>query len=259
MYKLKDTLVVCVLFIGVAAMYTGFSTVNQRIDEAVYGFEDIANNLQDQYLALEARADIQARTLGGMMDRIRRHRNCLEELYKEFDLSVLDSCGIITDGHGHGSCVAIGEDLVLTAGHCLGHEGSWIEIGGRKYEIVEEWKSDRFDVGFVRVKSRLSFVELGLMPQILDAVYVVGAPSNSAFVNTVSKGVVTKLGLNWYKHKNALVVDAANYFGNSGGPIFDEDGKVIGILVAGPDRTDSIGVCVPVCQIRSALRTYLSK
>ena len=252
MYKLRDTLVICVLFIGVAAMYTGFSTVNQRIDI-------LASDSQYQYSETQTRLDIQARTLGDMMDRIRKHRSCLEELYKEFDLSVLDSCGVITDGTGHGSCVAIGPDLILTAGHCLGHEGSWIEIGGRKYEIVEEWKSDRFDVGFVRVSGKLSFVELGLMPQILDAVYVVGAPSNSAFVNTVSKGVVTKLGLNWYKHKNALVVDAANYFGNSGGPIFDKSGKVIGILVAGPDRTDSIGVCVPVCQIRSALRTYLSK
>lgn len=281
MYKLRDSLVVCVLFVSVCAMYAGLSRVNQRIDI-------VAGDLQYQYSDLQTRLDTQAKTLNHLRNGITTNQNTLDdvfflletatshrtilrnfihsnklnirELTQQFDLSVLDACGIITDGYGHGSCVAIGEDLVLTAGHCLKHEGLWVEINGRKFDILEQWQSEKYDVGFVRIDGKVSFVELGLMPEVLEEIYVVGAPASPDFVTNISKGVVTKIGLDWWEYENAVVTDAAGWYGNSGGPVFSKDGKIVAILVAGPEsELDNVNVCVPVCQIRSALRTYLSR
>ena len=253
MRGLGKTLVVVVLFLSVVASYRQFRAFDYKINV-------IECSAQEQYQEVVSRLDIQARTIGGITNVSSANSATIAELQKKFDLSVLESCGIIANRYGHGSCVAIGTDLVLTARHCLGHEGSWVEISGRKFDILEQWRSEKYDVGFVRIKGKVPFVELGLTPALLEEVYAVGAPASPDFVTNISKGIVTKIKLDWAEYLSAFVIDATGWYGNSGGPIFNEDGEVAGILVAGPGgEMDNVNVCVPVCQIRSALRTYLSK
>ena len=233
-------------------MYNSFKSVDQRID-------GVSGDLQYQCSMLYERIDAQARTLGRIMNDTRKHKACLEELYAAFDLSVLDACGIITNGFGHGSCVAIGEDLILTAGHCLGYEGSWIEINGRRYEIVEEWKSEKYDVGFVRVRGKVPFVKLGLTPELLDVVYLVGSPYDQALRNSITKGIVSALGRDIHIWDCLIQVDAEGAPGSSGCMLSNIEGDVLGICVAGPNPGGGVTLCVPVWQIRSTLRTYLSR
>lgn len=252
MYRLKGTLIVCVLFVSVFAMYTGFNRVNQRIDV-------IAGDSQLQYLDLETRIDVQVRTLGRMTDKIRRHRTCLEELYKEFDLNVLDACGIITDGFGHGSCVAIDEDLILTAGHCLDHGELWVEINERKFDILEQWTSEKYDIGFVRIDGKVPFVRLATSFGLLDEVYLIGAPYDTKLRNSITKGIVSAFGRNMYGRECLIQVDAEGAPGSSGCPLLNIDGEIIGICVAGPNPGGGVTLCIPVWQVRSALRTYLSR
>jgi hypothetical protein len=175
---------------------------------------------------------------------------------KELDLSVLNSIGIITDGRGHGSCVAIGPNLILTAAHCLEYENLWVEIGGKIYMIVDTYTNKEYDVGLVRIRGQLPYLELGEMPELLDKIYVVGAPENIVFENNISQGVVTNLGISWDIWTNVFMIDATAWWGNSGGPVLNIDGKVIGILVGGPPYADSIGLCESVDHIIGAVTEF---
>ena len=175
-------------------------------------------------------------------------------------LSVLNSCGIITDGEGWGSCVAIESDLLLTAAHCLKHDGVWVESAGKRYEIVEQWTNDNYDIGFVRVAGTLPVVKLGPMPRVLDEVYIVGTPRGVEFLNLITSGVVCKLDLQ-YADSNVnwtgdFVCDAMAWRGNSGGPVLNEQGQIVGIYVGLFTDVDNFSVCVPVSQIRIALGEY---
>jgi len=173
-----------------------------------------------------------------------------------FNVDVLNACGVITNGRGHGSCVAIGPDLVLTAGHCIGYPGSVVRVGGVDYEILDEWQSVDYDVGLVKIKGELPFLDLGDMPDLLDEVYLVGSPYDIGFVNGITKGIVSALGRDIYSRKGLIQTDAEAAPGSSGCPLFDVDSKIIGICVAGPEPGGGVSLCVPVIHIKAALKEY---
>lgn len=173
-----------------------------------------------------------------------------------FTPSVLDSCGIITNDYSYGSCVAINPDLLLIAGHCTGIDGAWVEVQGVRYEIVEEWASDTYDVGLIHIDGVLACVELGDMPELLDTVYLVGSPYNPNLVNTVTKGIMSHLDRDEWDWENLIQTDAECAFGSSGGPLFDMTGRIVGICVSGFAPGGGVTLCVPVTDIRLALEEY---
>jgi len=173
-----------------------------------------------------------------------------------FPLKVLNSCGIITDGYGHGSCVAIGPNLILTAGHCLNQEEIWIEINGIKYEVLETWKSEDYDVGFVIIDGEVPYLQLGQMPELLDDIYLIGSPYDISFINTITKGIVSSFNRNVYDRIDLIQVDAEAAPGSSGCPLFNLDGMIIGICVAGPNPGGGVTLCVSVNHILEVLEEY---
>lgn len=179
---------------------------------------------------------------------------------KKLDLSVLDSCGIITDGRGHGSCVAIRHNLILTAGHVIDHPGSWVEIDGVKYEIKSEWHSSEYDVGFVVVDGNFPCLPLGDDPKVQDKIYLVGSPFDPSFMNKLSSGIVCKTDVEFTQSNidwtGDFICDALAGGGNSGGPVLDVDGNIVGIYVGNWGYAENFCVCVPTFQIKKALSEY---
>ena len=188
----------------------------------------------------------------GLLD----HKDRIDDLTKVFDLSVLDSCGIITDGQRWGSCVAIGPSLILTAGHCEWDTEHWIEIKSVRYKIIAEWASEFHDVRFIKVEGIIPFAELGQIPKLLDTVYFVGSPYDPAFATSITKGIVSKLNVTWYNWKKVIQVDAEGAPGSSGCPLFDVNGLVLGICVGGPVPGGGVTLCESVDSIRLALEEY---
>lgn len=183
---------------------------------------------------------------------------CQEEkpAVEKFPLSVLKSCGVITDGIGHGSVVAVAPNILLTAGHCIGMPGCWVEINGVKYEILDEWVDDEYDVGFVRIDGEVPPVIMGPTPEILDEVYLVGSPYDRDFINTITKGIVSALDRDYYDWVDVIQTDSEGAPGSSGGPLFNERGGLIGICVAGPNPGGGVTLCEPVDHIRQAFNRF---
>ena len=175
-----------------------------------------------------------------------------------FNLSVLDSCGIITNGQGHGSCVAVRPNIMLTAGHCIDIDGTWIEVNGRQYKILKQWKDEQYDVGFVMIDGELPFVELaGRNPVLLDEVFLVGSPYDTLLERTITKGIISHLKRDIYDHIGLIQTDAEGAPGSSGCPLFCVQGRIVGICVAGPQPGGGVTLCVPVEQIKEALNRFV--
>jgi S1-C subfamily serine protease len=94
-------------------------------------------------------------------------------------------------------------------------------------------------------------------PEVGDAVLAIGHPFG--FRYTVSAGLVSSLGgeitlPSGYTLKDVVQTDAAINDGNSGGPLLNRRGEVVGLAVAYHQEANCIGWAVPANQVRQALK-----
>lgn len=188
--------------------------------------------------------------------RLNQQDIILHSLIDALDLNVLQSCGVVTNGNGWGSCVVIAPDTILTARHVLGRVGAWAEINGVQYKILSEWKDEVYDVGFIKIEGVLPFVRLGNMPELLQKVFLVGSPYSRSFDQTITHGIISKLNVDYNIWKNLIQTDSEGAPGSSGCPLFNNKEELIGICVAGPNSGGGVTLCVSIIQIKEAFERY---
>lgn len=104
-------------------------------------------------------------------------------------------------------------------------------------------------------------IKLGSLPTLQDSVYVVGYPIGGDTIS-VTSGVVSRIEVTAYAHGNTELltaqIDAAINSGNSGGPVFSDQGYCVGIAFqsyAGSDA-ENIGYVIPTPVIEHFLDDY---
>ena len=145
--------------------------------------------------------------------------------------------GVVTvfAGRGHGSGFVIGENLIITNHHVVGESKNVVVKFGAGFEVKGEviaYNSGR-DVATVRLQAVLPkyFVLNRNVPSIGTEVFAVGSPLSDQFSSTVTRGIVSA---HREEHGKKLIQSDVNVRpGNSGGPLLDKDGTVIGITVSG--------------------------
>ncbi len=73
-----------------------------------------------------------------------------------------------------------------------------------------------------------------------DKVVAIGTPGDLSLSKTVTSGIISATGRRFLQMGEALQVDAPLNPGNSGGPLLDERGELIGITVAGWEQFEGI-------------------
>ena len=109
--------------------------------------------------------------------------------------------------------------------------------------------------------SSLPVAKLGDSATLRVGEWVCAIGNPLAYEHTVTVGVVSYLGRKLFDESldNYIQTDAAINFGNSGGPLINAAGDVIGISSAISSRANNIGFAVPINQAREildALRTH---
>lgn len=136
---------------------------------------------------------------------------------------------------GHGSGVHIGNQLILTAAHvAAGQKAIAVKTSdGQSADAEVLWVSKEYDVALVRLSRPLKMASSPLScadPQAGLPVTALGNPGPDEFV--IMRGHVAASGAERFEIKSMMVLDMTVGPGMSGGPVFDADGNVVGIVNA---------------------------
>ena len=139
----------------------------------------------------------------------------------------------IQSGGVSGSGVIVSKDgLVLTAGHISGRSGRSVKIvlpDGRRVDAVTMGGSEISDSGMCKIKEEgeWPFAPMAAKgkSQVGDWCFALGHPGGFM----AKRGMVTRIGRVIDKQNATLRTDCRLLGGDSGGPLFNLDGEVIGI------------------------------
>ena len=168
-----------------------------------------------------------------------------EDMFKEFNRpSERKATGL-------GSGFIIDEKgIVVTNNHVIqGAEDIIISVNGSKeYKAKVIGKDPYMDLAVLQIESDEKFIPVSFgdsnRARVGDWVIAIGNPYG--FGGTVTTGIISSrnrdIGLTRYD--DFIQTDASINVGNSGGPLFDLNGKVVGINTAiiAPGRSGSIGI-----------------
>ena len=182
----------------------------------------------------------------GIADQVKQVRGSVVHILKEG----------VCQGSG---CMISSDGIVFTAKHVTDGGGDFTVTldDGTEYKVTECVESEEYDVSFLKLDTdeTLPYSRLASLDtvQVGDGVFIMGSPFGDDNFNSVSLGIVSSLqrdldakrdyGYGW---SITFQTDATAEPGNSGGPVYNMRGEVIGVLVAGMDATVNYSVPVAV-------------
>lgn len=161
-----------------------------------------------------------------------------------------------------GSGFWVGPDIVLTNNHVISFNRDFkvIDSGGITYASKILATDSVRDLALIRVsggpdkvlKWRAKPIEL------LDEVYAMGYPYNGKQIS-VTKGIVSSITKDEYDDREYIQTDAAFNEGNSGGPLVDECGRVVGLNTMTIWNSENMGFATKAAQVEGWIAEMLGK
>lgn len=175
---------------------------------------------------------------------------------------------------GVGTGFVVSEDgFILTNSHVV-DDGSAKTItvqltDGRELEGTVLWNDLSLDLAIVKIDARnLTPAELGDSGSVNIGAYAVaiGNPFGLAFDRSVTQGVISGLdrtitvgnGLQSIKMEGLMQTDASINSGNSGGPLLNSKGQVIGINSAKAASGEGLGFAIPINTAKPILEEVMA-
>jgi len=94
-----------------------------------------------------------------------------------------------------------------------------------------------------------------VIPNVGDTVLAIGSPVG--LEKTVTSGIVSALGRRFLQIGDVYQIDAAVNQGNSGGPVIDTQGRLVGVVFAGIDQLQGLNFAIPAERLSAALPVML--
>lgn len=161
-----------------------------------------------------------------------------------------------------GSGVILDRDGFIVTNHHVIKDAATIEVlfakSKRKVQASIIGVDTKTDLALLQVASKedLKPVSLGDSEKLRigDLVLAIGNPFG--FSHTVTSGIISAMGrvIGTGPYDNFLQTDASIHPGNSGGPLLDIRGRVIGINTAVSTEGQGIGFAIPINIVKSVVR-----
>jgi serine protease Do len=151
------------------------------------------------------------------------------------------------------------DGLILTNHHVIeGADRIMVRLtDGRNLRATRIGSDPDTDIALIKVESgaSLPYAALGNSDGLRVGEWVIAIGNPLAYEHTVTVGVVSFIGRKLFDTSldRYIQTDAAINFGNSGGPLINARGEVIGINAAISSRASNIGFAVPINQARAIL------
>lgn len=155
----------------------------------------------------------------------------------------------VTNGTGF---VVSDKGIIVTSKHVVADTETKYTVvtkDNQKYEAKRIYRDPLLDLALVQIDaSGLKALDLG------DSANLKLGQTVIAIGNTVTTGVVSGLGGN-----NLIQTDAVINFGNSGGPLLNSSGQVIGVNVVLPEGVQNIGSAIPINSVKTIIDEFVAK
>lgn len=140
-------------------------------------------------------------------------------------------------GQSIGSGVHIGDGYIITAAHVV-DDAATVKIkarDGKSFSADVLWTNKPYDIALVQVAKTASLPSAAMSCRtaaVGENIKSVGNPMGVEFLSTFGRisGEPREFLPNW---KSVFVVDMSVLAGASGGPVFDETGSIVAIVVGG--------------------------
>ncbi len=162
---------------------------------------------------------------------------------------------------------------ILTNAHVSGDKYSTCYVTLETGEIFTgsvEWSDMDVDLAIIKISAKnLPYAKLGDSDNIKvgERVYAIGNPIGFEFERTVTSGIISAIdrtikieeeGENSYM-SNLIQTDATINLGNSGGPLINIDGEVIGINTLKITSAEGIGFAVPINLVKAIIEKFATQ
>jgi|LDZT01.1.fsa_nt_gi S1-C subfamily serine protease len=191
-------------------------------------------------------------------------------------LSLSQEEGLIDRSRNIGSGFVVDSSgLIVTNQHVVSDttaDYNVITEDGDEYTVVEILRDDFNDIAIVKVAleegEELSALGLGDSDSLLvgQNVIAIGTPLGE-YAGSATKGIISGLhrsvtaSSGWFgstakTYEDVIQTDAAVNPGNSGGPLINSLGEVIGINFATTSGADNISFAIPINKVKTRLEEY---
>lgn len=171
--------------------------------------------------------------------------------------------GVSQLGLGTGFIVT-SEGYIVTNQHVSGSKNNICYVtleDGRNFNATVVWADEDIDLSVIKINAKnLDFLNIGDSDniKIAEQVYAIGNPIGYEFQRTVTSGIISGLDRTikieednkTYYMENLIQTDATINLGNSGGPLINEKGEVIGINSVKITNAEGIGFAIPINNIK---------
>ncbi|MBI4834933.1 MAG: tetratricopeptide repeat protein [Planctomycetes bacterium] len=140
------------------------------------------------------------------------------------------------------------DGIIITNQHVI-EEAKTIEVkttGGKTIEVENViYEDSENDFAVLKIVAKnLPTVNLGDSDKVTpgENVYVIGSPQG--YENSISNGLLS--AVRKWKSKKVLQISAPISHGSSGGPVFNENGEVIGIATLTQENAQNVNFAMPI-------------
>jgi serine protease Do len=144
-----------------------------------------------------------------------------------------------------------------------------ITVDGEEYEVTDIERDNNNDIAVLKIDAQeLKALTLGDSDSLAvgQTVITIGTPLGE-YVGSVTTGIISGLdrdvtaSTGWFgstakTYENVIQTDAAVNPGNSGGPLLNSSGEVIGINFATTSNADNISFALPINLVKERVDEY---
>lgn len=184
--------------------------------------------------------------------------------------SILSTASETELGLGTGVIVS-SNGYILSNSHVTGEKYStcYVTLEEKNtYKGVVVWANTDLDLSITKINAQdLPTVSLGDSSNIRigETVYAIGNPIGYEFRRTVTSGIISAINRSVKIEENdntiymtdLIQTDASINSGNSGGPLIDTKGKVIGINSVKITSAEGIGFAVPINVVKPVIENFI--
>ncbi len=203
-------------------------------------FADVAERINASVVNIDATSNRST-----VRDPLQRFRRSPGDAPREFDVP----------SRGAGSGFIIDSDGYILTNHHVIENAERITVtlaDGRSFRGEVVGTDPAIDIALLKISGGRNLPEapLGNSDDLRVGEWVCAIGNPLGYVHSVTVGVVSFVGRKLFDVSldDYIQTDAAINFGNSGGPLINSRGQVIGINSAVSSRTSSIGFAVPINQ-----------